>query len=436
MTPEPATPAGDDAPVVVVGAGLAGLAAATTLAAAGRAVVVLEAGDEVGGRVRTDVVDGFLLDRGFQVVLGAYPEVARQLEVGTLRLRRFDPGALVWTGAERGMVRVGDPLRQPATLPATALAPTGSIVDKARVLALRVRLGRSDPAALLRGPDGSTAEHLRALGFSEPMVRRFFRPLFGGILLDPDLATSRRMFDVLFRTLAVGDAAVPVDGMAAIPRQLAARLPAGTVRLSTAVRAVEPGAVVLDDGTRLAGSDVVVATEGPAAARLLGDRFPGDAARAARGRSAACVWFAAPEPPVRDRLVVLDGVGDGPVLNLAVLTNVAPSYSPDGRALIAAACPGEHGAGGDDVHGEDLADDARRQLRGWFGSAVDRWEHLRTHRIAYAQPDQAPPFVPKRRVAVTDGLWVCGDHRDTGSIQGALFSGRRTAEGILAGGGW
>ena len=410
-------------PIVVVGAGLAGLAAATQLHDAGRRVLVLEAGDDVGGRVRTDRVDGFRLDRGFQVLLTAYPEVHRQLDTDALLLRRFEPGAIVWTGD--GLARVGDPLRRPSTLPASVTAPTGSLTDKLRILRLRERLRRSDPRALLRGPDEPTIEHLHRLGFSDAMVARFFRPLFGGILLDPQLETSSRLFDVLFRTLAVGDVAVPVHGMAAIPRQLAARLPAGAVRLGTPVASAEPGRVTTAEGDRIDAAAVVVATEGPAAARLLGDAVD---ERATTGRSASCVWFAADQPPVRDRLIVLDGTGSGPVLNLAVLTNVAPSYSSDGRAVIAAACPG---VGADDGP-EPLADVVRRQLRGWFGGTVDSWQHLRTDTIPYAQPDQRPPFSPKRSVLVAPGLWVCGDHRDTGSIQGALFSGRRTAAAILA----
>ena len=399
--------------VVIVGAGLAGLSAARELHRRGHTVLALEASDGVGGRVRTDVVDGFRLDRGFQVLLTAYPEAKRQLDYAALRLRSFEPGALVWREGHGSIV--SDPLRDPKRLVSTATASIGSIGDKARLAALRFRLLRADPRQLLRAPETSTATALRVAGFSPTIVERFFRPLVGGIQLDPTLTTSSRMFEVIFRTLAAGDSAVPELGMGEIPAQLAAGLPAGTVRLGHEVSEVAATHVTLVDGRSITARAVVVATEGPVASRLLG--LPEVASR-----SAGCVYFAAPNPPVSQRLVVLDGSGEGPVLNAAVMSNISPAYAPAGQHLVAAAFPG--------VESEDLERLARNQLRGWWGPQVDSWRHLRTYRIPHGQPDQSPPFSPKRRVALGDGRFVCGDHRVTGSIQGALFSGRRCAEAV------
>jgi phytoene dehydrogenase-like protein len=404
-----------DADVVVIGAGLAGLSAARTLVSAGRSVIVLEAGDGVGGRVRTDLVDGFRLDRGFQILLTAYPEVDRQLDVAALDLQAFDPGSIVWTGS--GFEKVADPLRKPADALATLFADIGGLGDKARVGLLRQRLARADPVALLRAPDRSTAEALDALGFSPRMVRRFFRPLVGGIQLDLDLTTSARMFDVIFRTLAVGDAAVPALGMEEIPKQLAAALDPGTVRLRTPVARLDGTAAVLEDGTVVRGRAVVVATEGPVAAELVGVRDPGS-------KKVAALWFTAEEPPVRGRSIVLDGEGGGPVTNLAVHSEVSPAYAPPGRCLFVAACPGELD--------DDLEVAARLQMRRWFGPVADTWELLRHDQIAHGQPLAAVPFSPKRRVSLGEGRYVAGDHRDTPSIQGAMFSGRRCAEAVLA----
>lgn len=406
--------------VVVVGAGLAGLAAAARLERGGRSVLVVEASDGIGGRVRTDQVDGFHLDRGFQVLLTAYPELHRQLDLEALHLRRFDPGALVWCAGS--LHRVGDPLRQPTALLSSALAPIGTLADKMRLARLLFRLRTSDPRELLRGEDVSTREALRRDGFSERMIERFFRPLVGGIQLDADLTASRRMFDIVMRSLAVGSSAVPAAGMGAIPAQIAARLSDGAVRLDTPVTMVRSGAVETADGKVIEAGSVVVATEGPSAARLLG-------MAPVASRSVSCVWFAAEQPPFRRPLIALDGARSGPALNVAVMTNVAPEYSSDGRAVVAAACPGVGG------HGQappDLVADVRTQLNRWFGPAAQRWEHLRTHVIEHGQPDSSPAFSPKRRVALGDGLFVCGDHRDTPSIQGALYSGRRCAEELLA----
>lgn len=400
--------------VVVVGAGLAGLVASRVMERAGLSVTVVESSDGVGGRVRSDTVDGFTLDRGFQVLLTGYPELAAHLDIDALDLRRFEPGAIVWRKGRRSIV--SDPFRRPLTLASTALAPVGSPLDKIRIALLRKRLLSSDPRALLRGADTSTVTALLDRGFSPTMIERFFRPLVGGIQLDPDLSTSVRMFDVIFRTLADGDSAVPARGMGEISAQLARGLERTTVHLGTRVARVSPGRIDTTDGRTIAARAVVVATDGPSASTLLG--LPEVASR-----PAGCVWFDAPAAPVRTAHVVLDGTGEGPVLNVAVMSTVAPEYAPPGRHLVAAALPG--------IAGGDLESMARAQLRGWWGPQVEQWRHLRTDRIPHGQPGQSPPFHPKKRIALGEGLFVCGDHRDTGSIQGAMFSGRRCADSVV-----
>ena len=407
--------------VVIVGAGLAGLACAHTLTTAGFTCTVLEASDGVGGRVRSDHLDGFILDRGFQILLTAYPEARAMLNYDALDLRTFAPGALVRT--HDTFARLSDPLRAPATAWSTLRAPVGTFADKLRVARAVLRARLTSPRALLQGPDRSTASELDRLGFSPDIVEHFFRPLFAGIQLDPDLEVSSRRFWIIWRMLAEGGSAVPAAGMGAIPDQLAATLPAETVRCGAPVHALDGTAAVLADGERVTGRALVVATEGPAAAALLG-------LAPVASRSVACVYFAcdADTVPYRDALLTLDGTGDGPVRNVAIMSNVAPTYAPPGRALIAAAIPGP------DANRPDLESAARAQLRGWWGDRVDGWTHLRTYRIAHAQPDQRPPFHPKQPVALGDARYVCGDHRDTASIQGALYSGRRTAERIMADG--
>ena len=403
-----------DEPVVVVGAGLAGLSCAVALHDAGIPVQVYEASDGIGGRVRTDHVDGFLLDRGFQVALTAYPEMHRQLDMPALDLQAFEPGALVWRNGKGSVV--GDPFRRPTTTLSTVTAPIGSLFDKARIGLLRRRLRSVHPARLLQGDDTSTRAALSDAGFSDTIIERFFRPLVGGIQLDPDLTDSRRIFDIIFRMLADGDSAVPAAGMQAIPQQLADRLPAGAIHLDSPVSATTPTSITID-GSTIAASTVVVATEGPAASELL-DIAP------VESKSVGAVYFTAPEAPITEKYVVLDGTGRGPVLNVAVMSNVASTYAPAGSHLVVAAAPGHDGP--------TIETDARAQLRGWWGPQVDAWEHLATYRIAHGQPRQRPPFDPKRRVRLDDGRFVCGDHRDTASIQGAMYSGRRCGLAIAA----
>ena len=406
--------------VVVIGAGLSGLAAARQIQQSGLSVVVLESSDAVGGRVRTDNVDGFLLDRGFQVLLTAYPELTTQVDMDALDLQAFDPGALVWLqskngGPGKGHV-VSDPFRKPSTLFATTFAPIGSVIDKLRIVVLRLRVLRGAAPNLLRNNDMSTLDALRSAGFSHRMIKTFFTPLFGGVQLDPQLATSRRMFDIIFRSLSEGQSVLPARGMQALPEQLASHLAHNTVRLNAPVASLDGTTVVLSTGERITSRAVVVATEGPTASKLL-DLPP------VQSRTAGCVYFSADSPPNDKKYVILDGSGKGPVLNVALISNIAPSYAPPGKHLIAAALPG--------VITGDLEQLARKQLREWWGPQVDGWKHLRTYAISHGGPVQSAPFSPKQRVSLGNGRFVCGDHRDTGSIQGALYSGRRCGEAVV-----
>ncbi len=401
------------AEVVIVGAGLAGLTAARVLEQHNINAVIVEASDGVGGRVRSDNVDGFILDRGFQVLLTAYPEIHRHLNIPALQLKTFEPGAVVWREG-KGTV-VGDPFRRPKTLLSTSLAPIGTVGDKARIARLRAQLKSADPRELLKGQDLPTASALRGMGFSSAIIDRFFRSLVGGIQLDPSLSSSRRMFDVIFRTLAAGDSAVPALGMGEITKQLASSLRSTPIYLNRPVASIATGVVTLANGSTISAKNIVVAAEGPVASQLL--HLP-----TVESRAAGCVYFAASSAPVDGKYIILDGHGQGPVYNVAVMSNVSPHYAPHGQHLIAAALPG--------LADGDLEAAARRQLRSWWGAQVDSWRHLRTYRIPHGQPGQDPPFNPKKKVSLGNGLFVCGDHRDTGSIQGAMFSGRRCAEAV------
>jgi len=224
------------------------------------------------------------------------------------------------------------------------------------------------------------------------------------------------MFDVIFRMLSDGDSAVPAAGMQAIPDQLAAALPDDTIRFDARVESATATSVRIG-GVDVDASAVVIATEGPAAAELLGLPTVGS-------KAAGCVYFAADVAPTDSKCVVLDGTGEGPVLNVAVMSNISRTYAPAGKHLVAAALPA--------IADGDLESLARTQLRDWWGPQVDSWQHLATYRIPHGQPSQTPPFSPKRSVALDDGRFVCGDHRDTASIQGALYSGRRCADAVIA----
>lgn len=385
------------ADAVVVGAGLAGLACARRLAAAGLEVEVHEAGDAVGGRVRTDVVDGMLLDRGFQVHNTAYPEAQVVLDHEALDLRPFAAGALVRVGDR--LHRVGDPRRRPGWALSTAASPIGSLPDKARVAATSLRaMGPVD--RLKRAPETTTRQALRDRGFSDTVVDRFFRPFLSGVFLEDQLETSSRFFDLVWRSFALGTQCVPAAGMGAVPAQLARGL---DVHLERPVAA-------LDRRT-----PVVVAT-GPTAAAALLPQLP-----APRTNSVTTLYHLADAPPVDEPAVVLDGEASGPVVNSIVLTNAAPSYAP-GRVLVSSSV----------VTGDPSEPGVRAHLERLYGVSTAAWEHVATYDVREALPSQAPPLGGLRKpVRLEPGLYVCGDHRDTGSIQGALVSGRRAADALL-----
>ncbi len=407
--------------VVVVGGGVAGLACAREVHGAGRTVTVLEASDGVGGRVRTDEVDGFLLDRGFQVLLEAYPECRAALDYAALQLRQFAPGALIWTGSE--LVKLVDPFRDPIQGALSLLRAPGTVMDKLLVARFRQEVRRGAAEALFAGPDVTALEDLHRHGFSENIVETFFRPFFGGVFLDRDLQVSSRLFRFVFRMFSEGPASVPAGGMGSIPGQLASALPEGAVQTSSKVVEVVPGSVTLAFGETVAASAVVIATEAPEAARLLAQvEDPGS-------NGVTCLYFDAPEPPVRGPILVLNGAGGGPVNNLAVMSEASPTYAPPGRALVSVSVLSPF-----DRRGEDLKVDVLAQLAGWFGPVVGAWRHLRTYRVRHAQPVQAPGTLDpvQRSVIIEPGLFVCGDHRETATLNGAVHSGRRAAQAVLA----
>ncbi|OWK42349.1 putative oxidoreductase [Fimbriiglobus ruber] len=407
--------------VLISGAGLAGLCCGRRLAQCGVSFQILEASDAVGGRVRTDVVDGFRLDRGFQIYLPEYPEGRRVLDYGPLDLRPFTRGALVRIGGR--FHRVADPRTEPLTAFRSLFNPVGTAGDKLHLAPFKWALDGGTLEQQTACPDVSTLDLLRGEGFSESLLDHLFRPFLGGVFLESDLATSSRFFRFVFRTFAAGGGAVPAAGMQVIPDQIAAGLPASAVRFGARVQAVGPAGVHLADSTALPARAVVIATEGPEAARLLNGEVPDPGSN-----GTVTLYYAAAHPPVREPILVLDGERSGPVNNLVVMSEVSPAYAPPGQALVAASVIG--------VPPDSDADLDRRvrgQLTGWYGSAVGGWRLLRVYRIPHALPDQSAGVLEpwQRPVRLRAGLYVCGDHRDNASIDGAMTSGFRAAQAVM-----
>lgn len=430
-----------DVDVVVIGAGLAGLACATRLHDASISVAVLEAADAVGGRVRTDHVDGFQLDRGFQVLLPGYPEVPRVMDLEALSLGAFPPAVTVQRGARTWTL--ADPFQQPSAVLSSVRAVTGAVMspsDAIRMLAWRHDLLRSPGSQIAHRPQVSLRQRLAERGFSSRARDRFFAPFFAGVLFDPDLSTSSRVAELILRSFFRGGAALPAAGMGALPAQLAARLPDGAVTVAAPVRHLtveHAGVRVMTDQMTVTARAVVVATDGPSAAHLLADATPAYPQVQIReeGRGATTLWFATPKASAPHAPLVisadpkgLSGTAGAQIATVATVSAVADRYAPAGQHLVAVTFPSVV-----DLDDAALDEAVRGRLAAWVDGDVASWRRLRVDRIAWAQPRQLPEDLPTlaRSVQVSPTVWICGDHRDTGTIQGSLVSGRRAATALL-----
>ncbi|XAR49423.1 15-cis-phytoene desaturase [Bertholletia excelsa] len=418
--------------VIVVGAGLAGLASATRLSSESIPFLLLDASDAVGGRVRTDAVDGFLLDRGFQIFITAYPEARKLLDYEALDLQKFYSGARVYHDGR--FHTVADPVRHPFDSILTLTNPIGTILDKLLIGLTRIRvLNRSDDE-ILSAEEVCTLDLLRRIGFSNSIVDRFFRPFFGGIFFDRELQTTSRLFDFVLKCLALGDNTLPSKGISAIPEQLAGKLPPESILLNSRVVSIdfksESTTVRLQNGVVLEGElGVVLAVEEPEVVKLLAGKLNREPVKKPV-RSTVCLYFSTDRSriPVRDPVLFLNGSGKGIVNNMFFATNVAPSYSPPGKVLVSVSLIGLY----EDRADEDLTAEVVRELSDWFGEGmVESWRHLRTYRVGFAQPNQSPPTDLMKDPRVRPGLYLCGDYQTSATFDGALVSGRRAAEALL-----
>ncbi|MGW5613205.1 NAD(P)/FAD-dependent oxidoreductase [Streptomyces sp. NPDC003877] len=442
------------ADVVVVGAGVAGLSAAHRLTSAGVTTMVLEAAHGVGGRMATEKIDGFRLDRVGQLLSTAYPELRLTPGLGGLALRPFAPGVLLHgdgrhhragvqpgAGGARGALHAVRALasaprspsarpprypRRPAAVPGRQVsvprsrsgAPLGTAVDQARLGAALTRLAATPAERLLARPELPAGEALAARGLPARTIDGFLRPLLAALLCDPDLRTSSRCADLALRAFAGGRLCVPEGGAEALPERLAQMLPAGTVHTGVRVTSVSTTSVTTAEHGEIRCRAVLVATDARAAAALL----PG--LRVPDFHPVTVVHHTTDEPPGIGASLLLDADLGGPVAHTAVVSRVDPTRAPAGRSLVSSTVLGRPPG--------DVDTAVRTHLARLYGVSTARWETLAVHHTAEAVPAMRPPHDLRRPVRLLAGLYVCGDHRDTSTVQGALHSGHRASAAILA----
>ena len=398
----------DDVDVVVVGAGLAGLSAAFYLERAGQRVAVLEGSDAVGGRVRTDRIDGFLLDRGFQVLNPWYPDfrkLALNLELAPL-------GAAVSVSMHHSRLMVGDPRRAPLSALSSLSSVTGSLAEKVKLGLYVLHLLRSELADITEQDDSDFASALSNAGVGGRLYERTLKPFLEGVFLDDPAHVSRRYGDLVLRSFVKGTPSVPVQGMGEFPRVLATRIK--DVRLGVRVESVVPGRVVTSTGS-IQVANVVIAT-GARAAHMFIPEVPMPVMK-----NCATWYHVTDRAPTSTKALVVDGLRRGPLVHSVVMSNISRSYAPKGKHLISSTSLAE-----------TTESDVRRHLTMLWGSEISDWQLLHVSEVPDALPAQSPGLAIRREINFGGGIWVIGDHRDTPSQQGALASGRRCAEAIIS----
>lgn len=409
--------------IIIIGGGLAGLTAAIQFHRAGKKVTLLEASDRVGGRLKTDIVDGFRLDRGFQVLLEAYPLCRELLDYEALNLRRFSPGAMMLH--EKGKFEIGDPIRNPSSLLKTALAPIGNLLDKWLILKLRYRLGRQSIEEIFNQPEIPTYELLNDLGFSLDMLENFFRPFLSGIFLENALETSSRMFEFVFKMFSEGATSIPALGMEEIPKQLLRHIPQKWIKTEHEAITILGQKVTCQNDAVYEAPLILIASEAAGiAGNYLTQPFGSEK------ESVTCSYFFTQKAPIKRPLLMLNASEEKYVNNVTVMSRVSEHYAPPGQELISVSHNGiSH------LDDSDLSAQIRNELYPWFREDVYSWRLLKNYKINYALPKQKSvrDNILPEKVKLREGLYICGDHQLNGSINAAMKSGKEVASLILEG---
>lgn len=400
--------------VHIIGAGVSGLVAAQVLESQGYSPVIIEATARVGGRVKTDIVDGYQLDRGFQVLLTGYPAAKKYLDYESLDLQYLDPGAVVFKKGNQRII--GDPLRNISLLLPTIFSGIGTISDKLKVLKLKKKLKQLGVEDVFLKRETSTYSYLEYLGFSSQMITEFFQPFFSGIFLEKELATSSRMFEFIYKMFGEGYAAIPRSGIEAIPKQLLSNLKHTEIHYNSRVERLQGTDVILEDGSVLEGDAVILACE---AKQVLMDEVP------IPWKACDTLYFETGHRAIKGKMIGLLPHDNTLINNVFYHTSIETAHHPAKDLLSVTILDQKFKST------EDLISKAQDELKSRFG--IDKTRFLKHYRIVQALPNLTDVKYAKKpdHTRLKSGVYLASDTQLNGSLNAAMLSGESAAEGVL-----
>ncbi|MGK0389867.1 MAG: phytoene dehydrogenase-like protein [Maribacter sp.] len=401
----------------IIGAGISGLTAAYYLQKEGHQVNIIEKSDRVGGRMKTDKVDGYLLDRGFQVFLTAYPEAKAVLDYDALDLKYFMAGSAIFT--KDGLKEIGDPARELSLVFKTVFSSIPSLSDKWNTLKLKKKSKSNSIDNIFANANNTTIAFLKD-NFSPTYIDSFWKPFYKGIFLDNKLETSSQMFHYVFKMFTEGFATIPALGMEEIPKQLASKLKNSEFFFNTEVVSIEGNTVFTRDGQTIEADVTLIATE---AGNLAGKYY--NKLKIA-SQSVTNLYFLVDNFDYKDPAIMLTPEAEY-VNNICCMNHVSKQYAPAGKSLISVSV-----IPNDKQEIPNLEKLVKTDLEPYFKD-VATWKHLKTYHIPYALPkqDHVVNYLTAENYKIKDNLFICGDHLYNGSINAAMKTGRLAARSIL-----
>ena len=407
----------EDFKIYIIGAGVSGLVAAQVLENKGYHPIILEASDRAGGRVKTDITEGFQLDHGFQVLLSSYPAAQKYLDFKALKLQELKPGAVIFNNGKQQII--GDPLRAISTLFSTLFSGVGTFSDKFKIFQLNMKLKNKSIEAIFSSDEISTKEYLQKFGFSSQIIAQFFTPFFTGIFLENELKTSSRMFEFVFKMFGEGLAVIPKEGMEEISKQLVSNLKNTTFQYNTQVTSVSDKEIILHAEDKLVSTATIIATD----ASKLVKNAP---SKNLTWKSCQTLYFTANKRVIEKPMIGLVSMEDSLINNIFYHTSVA-SHSNNTEELLSVTVVKEH-----QLSEKQLIAAVTKQLK--EECTIDHLTFLAIYHIKRALPDlkDIKYEVSPSETQLSSGIYLAGDVHLNGSLNAAMIAGEKAAMQVIA----